>query len=145
MLRAWSEYLSKEDEKQVISKLDYIEEPNVKAVATLKEITEVQQLVKKVHVSEEVKEYIVSIVNTARKDPDLISAPSTRATVSLFKGSRTLAFLNGRDYVLPDDVKHLVMPALTHRLRIKPEAEMEEVTPKVVIERILNEVPVPKV
>lgn len=145
MLRVWSEYLSKEDEKKVISKLDYIEEPNIKAVATLKEIVEMQQAIKKVHVSNEVNDYIVSIVHAAREDPDLLNGPSTRATVSLFKGSRTLAFLHGRDFVLPDDIKQLVTPVLAHRLRVKPEAEMEDVTPKAVIERILNEVPVPKV
>jgi MoxR-like ATPase len=63
----------------------------------------------------------------------------------LFKGSRALAFLQGRDFVLPDDVKRLALPAFAHRIRVKPEAEMEDVTPKMVIDRVLSGVPVPKI
>ena len=145
MLRLWSDYLSKEEEEQVISKLDYIEEPDVKAVASLKEIIEIQREVKKVHVSDEVRDYMVSLVRFARQDPDIVMGPSTRASISLYKGSRALAFLQGRDYVIPDDVKKLALSALIHRIRVKPEAEMEDVTPKAVTERVLKEVPVPKI
>ncbi len=145
MFRVWSEYLSKEDEEQVIANLDYIEEPDVKAVVSLKEIVDIQQAIKKVHVSTEVRDYLVSLVRYARQDPDILTGPSTRATVSLYKGARTWAFLQGRDYVIPDDVKKLAFAVLIHRLRIKPEAEMENVTPGAVAERVLNEVPVPKI
>ena len=145
MLRLWSDYLSKEEEEQVISNLDYIEAPNVKAVVSLKEIVEIQGVVKKVHVSDEVRDYMVSLVRFARQDPDIVMGPSTRASVSLYKGSRALAFLQGRDYVIPDDVKKLVLSVFVHRIRVKPEAEMEDVNPKAVIERVLKEVPVPKI
>ena len=107
MFRVWSDYLSKEDEQRVISKIDYIENPNLNAVASLDQITDLHQRVKKVHVSDEVASYIVSLIQRAREDPDVAVGPSTRATVSLFKGARALAFLEGRDYVLPDDVKKL--------------------------------------
>jgi MoxR-like ATPase len=130
MLRVWSDYLSKEDEQKVISKIDYIEQPNLQPVATIDEITELKQIVKKVHVSNEVGGYIVSLLQAARHDPDVNLGPSTRASVSLFKGARALAFLEGRDYVLPDDVKTLAFPVLIHRIRVKPEAEMENVTPR---------------
>jgi len=145
MLRVWSGYLSKEDEEQVISKLDYIEEPDVKVVASLKEIVEIQGIVKKVHVSDEVRDYMVSLMMFARQDPDVLLGPSTRGSVSLYKGSRALAFLQGRDYVIPDDVKKLALSAMVHRIRVKPEAEMEDVTPKDVVGRVLKEVSVPKI
>ena len=145
MFRVWSDYLSKEDEQKVISKVDYIEEPNILAVASFKEIAELQRVVKKVHVSDEVGAYMVSLVRSAREDPDVLSGPSTRASIALFKGSRASAFLQGRDYVLPDDVKRLAFSALVHRIRVKPEAEMEDVTPKAVIDRVLNAVAVPKI
>jgi MoxR-like ATPase len=145
MLRVWSDYLSKEDEEQVISKLDYIEEADVKAVASLKEIVEIQSEVKKVHVSDDVRDYMVSLVRFTRQDPDIVTGPSTRASVSLYKGSRALAFLQGRDYVIPDDVKNLALSVLVHRIRVKPEAEMEDITSKTVAERALKEVPVPKI
>jgi MoxR-like ATPase len=144
MFRVWSDYLSKEDEQQVISKMDYIENPNIHAAVSLDQVMELQQKVKKIHVSNEVASYIVSIIQRAREDPDVAVGPSTRATVSLFKGSRALAFLEGRDYVLPDDIKKLVYPALFHRIRVKPEAEMENVTSKIVIDRIIGEISVPK-
>ena len=145
MVRVWSDYLSKEEEEQVIANLDYIEEPNVKVVASLEEIVEIQGVVKKVHVSDQVRDYMVSLVRFARQDPDIVMGPSTRASVSLYKGSRAFAFLQGRDYVLPDDVKKLAPSVLIHRIRVKPEAEMEGVTPKTVVERVLKEVPVPKI
>jgi len=144
MFRVWSDYLSKEDEQRVISKMDFIENPNLNAVASIDQITELQQRVKKVHVSNEVAGYIVSIIQRGREDPDVAVGPSTRASVSLFKGSRALAFLEGRDYVLPDDVKKLTYPVLFHRIRVRPEAEMENVTPKIVIDRIIGEIAVPK-
>lgn len=145
MLRAWSEYPNKEEEGQVLEKLDYIEEPDVKAVTTLEKVLELQQAIKKVHVSERVRDYIISLVNRARQDPDVLIGPSPRASISLYKGSRALAFLQERDYVIPDDVKKLVLSALEHRTRVKPEAEMEDVTPRTVVERVLKEVPVPKI
>lgn len=144
MFRVWSDYLNKEDEKQVINKLDYIEEPNINSVITIKDIIELQKTVKKVHVSDEVKDYMISLVQFARNDPDILSGPSTRATISLFKGSRARAFLQGRDYVIPDDVKMIAPYVLIHRIRVKPEAEIDYVTPKAVAERILQGVPVPK-
>jgi MoxR-like ATPase len=145
MFRVWSDYLSKMDEKRVISMVDYIEESNIEAVASLKDILELQQAVKKVHVSDEVNDYMVSLIRTAREDPDVRAGPSTRAGIAFFKGSRALALLHGRDYVLPDDVKALAFPALVHRIFVKPEAEMEDVTVKMVVDRVLRTVPVPKI
>jgi MoxR-like ATPase len=145
MFRVWSGYLSKEDEQQVIFKVDYIQNPTITTAASLESIVELQGLVKKVHVSDEVGAYIVALVNGVREDPDMLSGPSTRASVALFKGSRAWAFLQGRDYVLPDDVKKLALSVLVHRIRVKPEAEMEDVTPKTVVDRVLSAVPVPKI
>jgi MoxR-like ATPase len=145
MFRVWSDYLSKEDEQQVIAKINYIEQPNIKRVATLEEIVELQEIVKKIHVSPDVEAYVVGLVHAVRRDPDVSSGPSTRASVALLKGSRALAFLQGRDFVLPDDVKKLALPCLVHRIRVKPEAEMENVTSKAIVERALNSVPIPKI
>jgi len=145
MLRVWSDYLSKEDEKNVISKLDYIEEPDIKAVASLKEIASLQSTVKKVHVSDEIRDYIVSLVRFAREDPDILSGPSTRTSISFYKGARAFAFLQGRDYVLPDDVKKLAVPVMIHRIRVTPEAEIENVKPINIVDRVLKSVAVPKI
>lgn len=145
MFRIDSTYVSKEEELRVISSVDYIEQTDIRAVTTVKEIAELQKTVKKVHVSDEVKSYLISLVRACREDPDVLSGVSTRASVALFKGSRALAFLQGRDYVLPDDIKKLAMPVLAHRVHVKPEAEMEDVTSKIVVNRVLSAIPVPKI
>jgi MoxR-like ATPase len=145
MYRVWSDYLDRDYEEQVLSRIDYIEQPDIKPVASLKDIIELQQEVKKVHVSDKVRQYIVSLIIQARKDPDVLTGPSTRAGIAFFKGARTLAYLQGRDYVLPDDVKKLVSPVLAHRIHVKSEAEMEDITADMIIERVTKETPVPKI
>jgi MoxR-like ATPase len=145
MYRVWSDYLDRDYEEQVLSRIDYIEQPDIKPVASLKDIIELQQEVKNVHVSDKVRQYIVSLIIQARKDPDVLTGPSTRAGIAFFKGARTLAYLQGRDYVLPDDVKKLVNPVLAHRIHVKSEAEMEDITPNTIIERVTKETPVPKI
>jgi len=144
LLRVPSEYSSKEEEKQVIINIDQIDEPDVMAVTTPGEIKEFQGLAKGVHVSPDIVEYIASIVGRLRSDPDILSGPSTRSGIALYKCSRVLALLDGRDFVIPDDIKHLVHPAMEHRIRVKSEAEMDDVTPKIILERVLERVPVPK-
>ena len=145
MFRGRSEYQGKEVEVQVIEKIDYLEEPDIEAVAGSEEIRSLQQAVKKIHVSEKVRDYIVTLVDYVRRDRDILIGPSLRASIALYKGARVAAFLQVRDFVLPDDVKMLVPAVMGHRIRLKPEAEMEDVTPERIIERMLQEVPVPKV
>ena len=144
LLRVTSEYSSKEEEKQIISNIDIIDEPDIKAVATLDEIKELQELAKGAHVSPDIVEYTTSIVDSLRLDPDVLSGPSVRAGIALFKCSRVLALLDGRDFVIPDDIKHLALYAIEHRIRVKPEAEMDDITPRMIVERTLEKVPVPK-
>lgn len=144
LLRVLSGYSSKEEEKQIISNIDKIDEPDMNAVTTPDEIKELQALAKGVHVSPDIVEYTTSIVEYLRSDPDVLSGPSIRSSIALYKCSRVLALLDGRDFVIPDDIKRLVHPAVEHRIRVKPEAEMDDVTPKIITERVLERVPVPK-
>jgi len=113
-------------------------------VTTLDEIKGLQELARSVHVSPQIVDYTVSIVDYLRSDPDVLSGPSTRAGIALFKCSRVLALLDERDFVIPDDIKHLVPVAVEHRIKVKPEAEMDDVTPRVILERALERIPVPK-
>jgi MoxR-like ATPase len=144
LLRVNSEYSSKEQEKQIISNIDMIDEPDITPVTTVDEIRELQELAKEVHVSEDIIEYATSIVDFLRLDADILSGPSTRAGIALYKCSRVLALLDGRDFVIPDDIKHLAFPAIEHRIKVTPEAEMDDITPRMVLERSLEKVPVPK-
>lgn len=144
MLRIWSKYATKEEEKQIVGNIDQIDEPNIRPVTTLDEIKGLQELARSVHVSPQIVDYTVSIVDYLRSDPDVLSGPSIRAGIALFKCSRILALLDERDFVIPDDIKHLVPVAVEHRIKVKPEAEMDDVTPRVILERALERIPVPK-
>ena len=144
LLRVLSEYSSKEEEKQVITNIDQIDEPDINTITTPGEIEELQKLVKGVHVSPDIVEYMASIVDCLRVAPDVLSGPSIRSSIALYKCSRVLALLDGRDFVIPDDTKHLVHSTTEHRIRVKPEAEMDDITPKIILERALERVPVPK-
>ena len=146
MLRVWAGYPSTEEEKQVIEKIDSLEHPEIQPTVAPEEILALRQATKEVSVSERVRDYIVALVHHVRQDPDALAAgPSPRATISLYKGSRAMALLQERDFVIPDDVKRLALPALEHRARVKPEAEMEGITPRSLVERALEGVPVPKI
>jgi len=144
LLRTSSHYVSSDEEKLILSNIDSIDEPDVQPVVTLEEIIRLQHLVKEIHIKPEIVNYIVAITSALRSDPDVLSPPSTRGSIALYKCSRALAMLSGRDFVIPDDIKHLVPLVMEHRIRVRPEAEMEDVTPMSVLTRILQGVPVPK-
>ena len=145
LLRVISEYASKEEEKKIISEIDRIDEPNIQVVTTPGEIAEIQKLAKATYVSPDIVEYIASIVQSVRADPDVLSGASSRTGIALYKCSRVLAMLDGRDFVIPDDVKRLASPATEHRIAVKTEAEMDGITPRMILERVMAQVPVPKI
>ncbi|MFH1484665.1 MAG: MoxR family ATPase [Chloroflexota bacterium] len=144
MLRTWTTYPGREEEGQIIEKIDFRADATIQPAATPEEVVSVQREVRKVSVSAGVRDYIIALVERVRQHPDVLVGPSPRASIALYKGSRVLALLDNRDFVIPDDVKALTIAALEHRTRVKPEAEMEEVTPLSIVEESLEEVPVPK-
>ncbi|MCX5397393.1 MoxR family ATPase [Streptomyces sp. NBC_00102] len=95
-------------------------------------------------VSPEVAGYVVDLCRATRESPSLALGVSPRGATALLSASRAWAWLTGRDFVIPDDVKALALPALRHRIHLRPEAEMEGVTPDAVINSVLALVPVPR-
>lgn len=144
MFRAWSDYPRPEEEASVLSSIDALDDLAVDAVATPETILDVIEQVRSVHVSDEVRRYVVALINRVRQDPEVFSGPSPRGSIALYKGSRAVAFLEGRDYVIPDDVKGLALPALQHRTHVRSEAEMDGVTVETIVRRVLEEIPVPR-
>ena len=144
MFRIWSGFPSAEEENKILQEIDKISEPHISSVATPADIIQLQREVKKVYIADSIRSYIIEILNRLRQHQDLSLGPSPRGGIALFKGSRALAFIQGRDFVIPDDVKRLLIPALSHRLRISAEAEMEDVNAEVIINQVASEVPVPK-
>ncbi|MEO8288217.1 MAG: MoxR family ATPase [Chloroflexota bacterium] len=97
-----------------------------------------------VKVAEAILDYIQRIVDESRRSPDLSLGGSPRAAIALLQTSKTLAALQGRDYVVPDDIKVLVPPVMRHRIILKPEAEIEGLNADRALERILARVEVPR-
>ncbi|MEU7376472.1 MoxR family ATPase [Streptomyces albidoflavus] len=95
-------------------------------------------------VSPEIAAYIVDVCRATRDCPSLSLGASPRGATALLSTARAWAWLTGRDYVIPDDVKALALPTLRHRVQLRPEAEMEGVTPDAVLTSLLARVPVPR-
>ncbi|WP_328451792.1 MoxR family ATPase [Streptomyces sp. NBC_00386] len=100
--------------------------------------------VAKTAVSPEITGYVVDLCRATRESPSLTLGVSPRGATALLATARAWAWLTGRDYVIPDDVKALALPTLRHRVQLRPEAEMEGVTADSVINAILTHVPVPR-
>ncbi|MFF2196774.1 AAA family ATPase [Streptomyces sp. NPDC058157] len=116
----------------------------IRPVAGAKELEAAREAVTRVTVSPEITGYVVDICRATRESPSLTLGVSPRGATALLATSRAWAWLTGRDYVTPDDVKALALPTLRHRVQLRPEAEMEGVTADSVISAILTHVPVPR-
>ena len=145
LLRISSVYATKAEEIEILSNIDQIDEPDIHPIVTLDEIVEMQEQVKEVQVSREIVDYITSITEYLRADSDIASGPSIRGGIALYKCARVAALFDGRDFVIPDDIKELISPTLEHRIQIKPESEMDDITARHVLERALEHIPVPKI
>ncbi len=137
-------YPSIPDEVEILSRIDAIESSKCSQLLNLDDVVSKIETVREVYVSDQVKNYIVSLVNYLRPSPNLKTPPSTRASIALHKGSRALAFLEGRDHVIPDDVKFLAPYVVQHRMFLRPEAIAEDITKQSMFNEMLNAVPVPK-
>ncbi len=143
-LKIDTRYLEPEKEKEVVARTDVIEEFPVHPVSSSKELLELAVLAKTVYVDEDVMAYIINLVNFLRANPSVEAGPSTRGSVHLYKLARTYAAIKGRDYVIPDDIKYLAPYVLEHRIKIKPQVEIEGVVPNDLVEEALKSVEVPK-
>ncbi|MFG2758617.1 AAA family ATPase [Streptomyces wuyuanensis] len=116
----------------------------LRPVATPADLEAARAAVSKTSVSPEIAGYVVDICRATRDSPSLTLGVSPRGATALLSTARAWAWLTGRDYVIPDDVKALALPTLRHRIQLRPEAEMEGVTADSVITAILAHVPVPR-
>jgi MoxR-like ATPase len=135
-------YPSPEDESQILLNLQR-EHPvlAVEQVVDGARLPQLQRLVWEVHVDDTVRDYIVRLVTATRRHSDLALGASTRGSLALFKAAQALASLRGRDYVLPDDVKVLAVPALAHRLIVRPESALRGYTAHRILDELLQSVP----
>ena len=116
---------------------------DVTQVVTLDDLRDAQTAVRDIYVDELVYSYIVDIVRATREHTDVYLGSSPRGSLGLFRASQALAAVNGNDYVLPDDVKRLAEPVLSHRMIVSPAARIRNVDTRAIVEEILESVPVP--
>ena len=112
-------------------------------VATADEIVGVQNAVKSVYVDQLIRQYIVTLTNATRGHADISLGASPRGSLALFRGAQAVALIRGRDYVLPDDVKELAVPVLSHRIIVSAAARMRGVQNKEIVDTLVEEIPVP--
>ena len=115
----------------------------IRPVTDARGVSEMSLMARDVHVATALQRYIVALADATRKHPDLYLGASPRASIMLLRAARAQAASHGRDYVVPDDVKNLVVSVLAHRLLVSADAAMAGRTPASVLADIMREVPVP--
>lgn len=115
----------------------------VHQVVNVQELTAAQQAIREIYVADEVKRYIIDLVNATRQHPDVYLGSSPRGSLAIFRTSQARAAMAGRDYVIPDDVKALAEVALAHRIIVGPAARIKDISSRTIVQDILSATPVP--
>jgi MoxR-like ATPase len=113
------------------------------AVTLASEILDIGRQTQEIYVEPSVRHYILEIISRTRTNPSITLGGSPRASLALYRASQALALIQGRDFVLPDDVKHLATPVLSHRLILNTEAYLHNTSKEKLIDDILSSLPVP--
>jgi len=142
-MRIFIGYPSKPETIEILKRLKSIYEFKVKPVASGKDILMIRDLIWRVHVDESILNYIADIVEETRRHSAVRLGGSPRAAIALLMAARAMAIMDGRDYVIPDDVKEVAEPVLNHRIILTTEAVFEGIKPIDVIKEILERVPSP--
>jgi MoxR-like ATPase len=144
LIRLGLGYPSLEEEARMLERLQ-LSHPidDLNPVATVAEVVACQEAVRAIHVDDKVRKYLLEIVHATREHKDVHLGGSPRASIALFRTAQALAAIHGRNFVMPDDIKRMLMPVLGHRLILKPESRLRKITPASVINEVLTEVPVP--
>jgi MoxR-like ATPase len=140
-------YPSAQDEWQILERRleRRTDEPELVAVVTRDELLAMQRAIEAVHVAESVGRYMVALVAATREHPSVQVGSSPRGTLAVMKLARARAAYDGREFVVPDDVKAIAVPALAHRLTLRPELWVQQVSSDDVVQECLDRVPVPAV
>ncbi len=137
-------YPSLEEESKMLERLQRSHPiDDLGPVVQADEILKCQTAVREIYVDVKIRNYVLQIVQATREHDEVALGGSPRASLALFRTGQALAALQGRTFVLPDDIKRMATPVLGHRLILKPESRLRKRSPAVVIQEILSEVPVP--
>lgn len=117
---------------------------NVSPVMDRAKMEECLKLIEKVHIEEQLIDYIAAIVNATRNHSGIFLGASPRASIAILKTSKTIAAMRGRDFVTPEDIQTVTYPVLNHRIILTPEREIEGLSPEDIISEILQQIEVPR-
>ncbi|MCM3727467.1 MoxR family ATPase [Neobacillus cucumis] len=146
LFKLYIDFPSFDEEKDVLKMVieNTIEESRLTAILDMDTFMAIRKEIEKVTVSETVLGYILQIVRKTREAESIRFGASTRAGISIGKAAQAWAYLAGRDYVTPDDIKMVAKPALRHRIQLSPHIELEGATVDQIIEELVGSVPVPR-
>ena len=102
-----------------------------------------QEVVRNIHVDEKLKKYVLEIIHGSRESEDVMLGGSPRASIALFRCAQALAAIQGREFVIPDDVKRMAQPVLGHRIILRPESRLRKKTAALIVNEIVSDVRVP--
>lgn len=117
----------------------------IEPVVTIEDIIKMRKEIEEIFVDESIQDYIVQITQGTRSHKDIYLGCSPRGTLALFNAGRALAYIRGRSYVIPDDIKELVLPAIAHRIIVKSEAKIQGKTEYSVLSEVMKSIRVPVV
>ena len=143
LFKLWLDYPEQDEEVDIMRRQLTGESPSVDRITTGEEILAAQKIVNLVYIDDRILKYIRDIIIKTRNHPQISLGCGPRAGLTLMKCSKARAAILGRTYVTPDDVRSLTVPALNHRLLLKPEAELEGLDVKAVIKGIIEDIPIP--
>jgi len=152
MLKVRVDYPSRDEERDIVDMITGESQPLISPVIEPQQLLNARRVVRRIYVDERVKEYVLDLVLATRNPPgsalgdlrNLIAyGASPRASIYLVEAARANAFLNGRGYITPEDVKQLAPDVLGHRVITTYEAEAEEITGAIIVQRILDHIDVP--
>src|SRR5579883_1742888 len=137
-------YPGPEEEGKMLQRLQYGHPiDDISPVISAQELLNCQEAVRAVHVDDKIRQYVLDIVQGTRTHDDIQLGGSPRASIALFRTGQAFAAVSGRDFVLPDDVKRMVLPVLGHRVIIRPESRLRKVTAAGLLHEIVEDVRVP--
>lgn len=152
MMKVLVDYPSMTEEKEILDRATTISKNSIKSVVKSKTILDAQELVNEIYIDSKISDYILNIVFATREPAkfnlsslnDLITfGASPRASINLVLASKAKAFIDGRGYVIPEDIKYVAKDILRHRILLSYEAEAEEISSEDIIDQLLKEIPVP--
>jgi MoxR-like ATPase len=145
MLKLAVGYPDLEEERQILQRrrARRQDEVELRQIAKPKQLMDMRAAVETVHVDGDLEAYIAALVHATRQDRRVAVGASPRGSLAFLKMARARAVLDGRDYVIPDDVKHFGMPVLSHRLILQPEYWMSSQVTGDVVREVLEKIPVP--